>query len=185
MTRYRPLRCDLAAAALLAGLSGCGSTPPDARPPVQAVAQIELQRYLGRWFEIANFPMFFQRKCIGDTTADYALRDDGRITVLNRCRTDSGFIQAEGKAKVVEGSANARLRVSFFWPFHGDYWIIGLDPGYRWAVVGDPGRRYLWVLSRTPALEKGDLDAALAAARAQGYDLVPIRFTTHAPVTAP
>ena len=184
MTRHAVARPGLAFSALLMALAaGCSSTPDD-RKPVATVAQVDLQRYLGRWYEIANFPMFFQRKCIGDTTADYALRDDGSVSVSNRCRTDSGFIQADGKAKVADDSGNAKLRVSFFWPFHGDYWIIGLDPSYRWAVVGDPSRRYLWVLSRTPTLDKGDLDAALETARAQGYDLAPLRFTTQAPAAA-
>ena len=183
MTRHTPL-AKVAAAALLFGLAGCSNTPQDTRPTVLTVPQVDLHRYLGRWFEIASFPMFFQRKCIGDTTADYALRDDGSVSVSNRCRTDSGFIQADGKAKVADDSGNAKLRVSFFWPFHGDYWIIGLDPSYRWAVVGDPSRRYLWVLSRTPTLDKGDLDAALETARAQGYDLAPLRFTTQAPAAA-
>jgi apolipoprotein D and lipocalin family protein len=176
MTRPLPLHRCLAAALLIV-LAGCSSTPRDGRLPVQTVANVDLQRYQGRWYEIANFPMYFQRKCVGDTTANYALRDDGRVGVLNRCRTDSGFIEADGKASVVEGSANAKLRVTFFWPFHGDYWVIGLDPDYRWAVVGDPDRRYLWVLSRTPSLDKASLDVALAAARAQGYDLTPLRIT--------
>jgi apolipoprotein D and lipocalin family protein len=182
MTRSPFPRLGLAAALLIA-LAGCSTAPHDTRPPVQTVAQVDLQRYQGRWYEIASYPMYFQRKCIGDTTADYALRDDGRVGVLNRCRTESDFIQADGKASVVDGSANARLRVSFFWPFHGDYWIIGLDPDYRWAVVGDPDRRYLWVLSRTPSLDQTSLAAALAAAKAQAYDLAPLRYTTQSAAT--
>jgi apolipoprotein D and lipocalin family protein len=176
MIRQLPLRTGLAVALLIV-LAGCSSTPRDGRPPVQTVTQVDLQRYQGRWYEIASFPMFFQRKCIGDTTADYALRDDGRVGVLNRCKTESDFIQAEGKASVVEGSGNAKLRVSFFWPFHGDYWIIGLDPEYRWAVIGDPDRRYLWLLARTSALDPDKIEAALSTARAQGYDLAPLRYT--------
>jgi apolipoprotein D and lipocalin family protein len=169
------------ALALSVVLAGC-ATPPAATStaaPVRAVAQVDLQRYAGRWYEIAAYPMFFQRQCVGDTTADYTLRDDGRIDVLNRCRTTSGHAQARGVAWAVEDSRNARLKVSFFWPFRADYWVIGLADDYRWAVVGEPGRRYLWILARTPALSSADLESARAAARAQGYDLEPLRSTPH------
>ncbi len=101
----------------------------------------------------------------------------------NRCRTESGFDEAQGRATVVEGSNNARLKVSFFWPFRADYWIIGLDSEYRWAVVGNPNRKYLWILSRTPRLRQDLLDAALAAAAQQGYDLAQLRDTAQAPVS--
>lgn len=148
-----------------------------AEAPVAAVPQLELGRYAGKWFEIAAFPMFFQRDCVGDTTAEYALTPDGSVSVTNRCRTESGFDQADGKATVVEGSNNARLKVSFFWPFRSDYWVIGLDPDYRWAVVGNPNRRFLWILSRTPKLPPEMLDAALKAAADQGYDLKQLRYT--------
>jgi apolipoprotein D and lipocalin family protein len=82
-----------------------------------------------------------------------------------------------GSAYAVEGSGNARLRVSFFWPFHADYWVIGLDPDYRWAVVGEPRRRYLWILSRTPAMAPEDYARAVAVAREAGYDLSRLRMT--------
>jgi apolipoprotein D and lipocalin family protein len=86
---------------------------------------------------------------------------------------------------VVEGSDNARLKVSFFWPFKSDYWVIGLDPDYRWAVVGNPNRKYLWLLSRTPQLPKPLLDAALASASAQGFDLSQLRYTQQTPISVP
>jgi apolipoprotein D and lipocalin family protein len=146
-------------------------------PAVTAVAQVDLARYAGKWFEIAAFPMFFQRNCVGDTTAEYALAPDGNVSVTNRCRTESGFDEAVGKATAVEGGNNARLKVSFFWPFRSDYWVIGLDADYRWAVVGNPNRRYLWVLSRTPQLPKEQLDAALKTAVDQGFDLAQLRYT--------
>jgi apolipoprotein D and lipocalin family protein len=121
--------------------------------------------------------MFFQRNCIGDTTADYALTPEGVVAVTNRCRTERGFDEAQGKATVVEGSNNARLKVSFFWPFRSDYWVIGIDAEYRWAVVGNPNRKYLWVLSRTPQLSQEMLHAALETASAQGFDLSQLRYT--------
>lgn len=156
--------------------------PAMAQTPVASVAAVDLGRYAGRWYEIASFPMFFQRQCVGDTTAHYALDSDGRVAVTNRCRTESGFDEATGNATVVEGSANGRLRVSFFWPFRADYWVIGLDPEYRWAVVGNPNRKYLWVLSRTPQLAQPLLDAALASATQQGYDLQQLKYTQHTPI---
>ena len=146
-------------------------------PPVSSVSQVDLPRYLGRWYEIASFPMFFQRRCIGDTTAEYSAQPDGGITVRNRCRTEDGFIEADGKANAVADSGNARLKVSFFWPFSSDYWIIGLDPDYRWAVVGNPNRKTLWILARMPQLAEADWQAARAAAQAQGYDLTQLRLT--------
>jgi apolipoprotein D and lipocalin family protein len=148
-----------------------------AEQPVSSVASVDLARYGGKWFEIASFPMFFQRNCVADTTAEYMSAPDGAISVRNRCRTDSGFDEAVGKATVVEGFNNGRLKVSFFWPFKADYWIVGLDPEYRWAVVGNPNRKYLWVLSRSPQLAPPLLDTALASAKVQGFDLTQLRYT--------
>jgi len=164
----------------LAILLACLSLPALAQAPVASVASVDLARYSGKWFEIASFPMFFQRNCIADTTAEYTPAPGGAISVHNRCRTDSGFDDATGKATVVEGFGNSRLKVSFFWPFKADYWVLGLDPEYRWAVVGNPNRKYLWVLSRTPQLPPQLLEAALASANAQGFDLTQLRYTAQA-----
>lgn len=152
-----------------------------AQAPVVSVPSVDLARYSGKWFEIASFPMFFQRNCVGDTTAQYTPAADGALSVHNRCRTDSGFDDATGKATVVEGFGNSRLKVSFFWPFKADYWVLGLDPEYRWAVVGNPNRKYLWVLSRTPKLPSPLMEAALASATAQGFDLTQLRTTAQTP----
>lgn len=149
-----------------------------AAPPVQTVESVDLKRYAGMWYEIANLPMTFQRDCVGDTTAEYTLHPDGAVGVNNRCRTKDGDIDsASGTATAVEGSNNAKLEVSFFKPFKGDYWVIGLDPEYRWAVVGSPDRKYLWILSRSPQLQQEELDRALATAKAQGYPLDELRYT--------
>ena len=164
----------------LACLVGLGAALAQADSlPVQSVGKVDLGRYAGRWYEIASFPMFFQRRCIGDTTAEYALRSDGDISVVNRCRTEDGFDEVTGKAWAVDGTGNGQLKVSFFWPFRSDYWIIGLDDDYRWAVVGNPNRKYLWVLSRTPRLAGEALDRALQAAASQGFDLTPLKYTAH------
>ncbi len=168
------------AAALLLLLAAC-ATPPSG-PPVQTVAAVDLTRYAGTWYEIARFPNSFQdrsRRCEG-VTASYALRPDGQVAVTNRCRDasrDGTEAVATATAYAVEGTNNAKLRVTFFWPFYGDYWVIGLDPDYRWAVVGAPGRDYLWILSRTPTMAPADLAAARAAAAAQGFDLARLQDT--------
>jgi apolipoprotein D and lipocalin family protein len=153
----------------LAPLAMASDTPP---APVTTVAQVDLSRYLGLWHEAARLPMFFQKQCVSDVTAQYAALDNGKISVTNRCRTKDGtFDEAQGKASVVANSGNARLKVSFFWPFSGDYWIIGLDPDYRWAVVGEPKRKSLWILSRANPMAAGDLAAAKKLAQEQGYNL--------------
>ncbi|KAB2918400.1 MAG: lipocalin family protein [Dechloromonas sp.] len=149
----------------------------DDLPPVRSVGQIDLARYAGKWFEIAAFPMYFQRNCLGNTTAEYTLLDDGEISVRNRCRTASGFDEANGRAWAPEPMQTAQLKVSFFWPFRSDYWVVGLDPDYRWALVGNPNRKYLWLLSRTPQLPATEQERALQAAAAQGYDLGQLKFT--------
>lgn len=151
-----------------------------AEAPVTSVPAVDVARYTGKWFEIGSFPMFFQRKCISDTTAEYTPAANGAIGVRNRCRTESGFDESQGKATVVENTGNAQLKVSFFWPFKADYWVVGLDPDYRWAVVGTPNRKYLWVLSRTPQLPPALLAAALASASGQGFDLTQLRYTAQA-----
>jgi apolipoprotein D and lipocalin family protein len=169
---------------LVAQVFGTLSVVAMAQAPVVSVPAVDLARYSGKWFEIASFPMFFQRNCVADTTAEYAPAPDGGITVRNRCRTDKGFDDATGKATAVEGFGNGRLKVSFFWPFKADYWIVGLDPEYRWAVVGNPNRKYLWVLSRTSGLPPELLQAALASASAQGFDLSQLRYTPQATARA-
>ena len=143
--------------------------------PVTTVSHVDLDRYTGLWYEIAKIPNRFQRQCVRGTTAEYALREDGRITVVNRCLKEDGRTdEAKGVAKVVDTESNARLKVSFFsilgWrPVWGDYWVIGLDDEYQWAIVGTPDRKYGWVLARTPALDDGTMDDILDILKANGY----------------
>ena len=149
-------------ASLLAALFGCAG-PDRALPPLQTVPGVDLQRYAGTWYEIANYPHPFQEGCTA-TTADYSLRDDGRVDVLNRCRQgglDGELDEARGIARVVDTQSNAKLEVSFFRPFWGDYWIIELAEDYRYAVVGHPGRDYLWILSRSPTMAADDYQGIL------------------------
>lgn len=148
---------------------------------LQTVAQVDLEKYLGRWFDIASFPARFQKDC-RCTTADYDMSPDSNyIRVVNRCvkfkNGKSRISEARGKAFIVEGSGNARLKVQFFWPFRGDYYIIGLAVDYSWAVVGHPGRKYLWILSRESYMTTDSYNQALQVAREKGYDLKRIQRT--------
>ena len=161
--------------------AGCATTTTERLklPPLQTVPQVELQRYLGTWYEIASFPQRFQRGCTG-TTASYALRPDGEIDVLNRCRKGSlegKEDSAQGRARVVDPVTNAKLEVSFFRPFWGDYWIIDLGPDYEYAVVGHPSRDYLWILSRTPTMESAVYQGILQRLTAQGYQVERLNRT--------
>jgi apolipoprotein D and lipocalin family protein len=162
--------------ALIAGLFAAACQPPSGRsadaPPLQTVERVEIERYLGRWFEIARYDHGFERGCAG-VTADYALRDDRRIDVTNTCYKDGldGDVKtANGRARIADETTNAQLEVSFFGPFWGDYWIIDLDEDYRWAIVSEPQGRYLWILSRTPQMDEGTLQERLDWLEAQGFD---------------
>ena len=154
-------------------------------PPLETVAHVDLSRYVGTWYEIASFPQSFQRGCTG-TTATYELRQDGDVDVLNRCRKgslDGREKSAQGRARVVDRATNAKLEVSFFRPFWGDYWVIDLADDYSYAVVGHPGRDYLWILSRTPTMDSAVYDGILARLRAQGYEVERLNRTPQRPST--
>ena len=153
------------------------------------VPSVDLDRYAGRWLEIARFPNRFQKQCVSDVTADYARRADGRIDVTNRCLRQDGILdEARGVARVVDPTSNAKLKVRFapawlsVFPFGwGDYWIVGLAEDYRFAVVGSPNREYLWVLSRAPELPAEDWEEALQVARRNGFDVSRLLKTKQTP----
>lgn len=166
---------------LLGFIAALPAAPALASEPVASVPELELSRYAGHWYEIAHLPVSFQRQCAADITAAYSLRADGSISVLNACRTHGGEpVSAEGVARAVEGHPG-RLQVRFVpgwlswlplvW---ADYWVIALDPGYQWAVVGDPDRKYLWILSREPSMDAELFARLKAKAEAMGYDLAPL-----------
>ncbi|MDD2320704.1 MAG: lipocalin family protein [Geobacteraceae bacterium] len=138
-------------------------------PPPETVPKVDLSRYMGIWYEIARYPNTFQQEC-RNSTATYTLREDGTVTVVNRCRRDSGKEEAHGTAKVVDRTTNAKLKVTFFWPFYGDYWILALGTDYDYAVVGTPDRKYLWILSRTPEIEESRYQTLLVKIRELGFD---------------
>jgi apolipoprotein D and lipocalin family protein len=155
---------------------GCSATYPD----LPVVDQVDLDRYVGRWYEIASFPAPFQQNCVG-TRADYSLNDDGTIAVVNSCYDgsfDARLRTANGTARAVGGSNNAKLLVRFFL-FDGDYWILelGEDPDYGYAVVGAPSRDYLWILSRQPQLSQDIVDAILDRLPELGFEVERLEFT--------
>ena len=151
----------------------------DVLPEVRVVSEVDLNRYAGKWYEIASFPQRFQRGCTA-STATYTLRQDGEIDVINECRK-GGFegqqSRVKGRAWVVDPREPAKLRVRFFWPFSGAYWIIDLGADYEYAVVGHPDRAYLWILSRTPAMDEEVYQAILKRIDEQGFDLSRLRRT--------
>lgn len=141
-------------------------------PPLAVVESVNLNRYAGTWYEIARYPNSFQRNCV-DVTAEYSPRENRRVTVENFCREDqpNGRLRSiRGTARVVDTQTNAKLKVTFFWPFEGDYWIIELDADYSYAVVGEPSRNFLWILSRTPTLDEDLYQAILGRLPEKGYD---------------
>ncbi|MGW8162007.1 MAG: lipocalin family protein [Desulfobulbales bacterium] len=147
-------------------------TGKEPHPPLQTVNFVNLQKYAGRWYEIARYPHSFEQGCSA-VTADYALEKDGALRVTNRCLLadeDGKFKKAVGRAKVVDPETNARLKVTFFWPFYGDYWILLLDPDYRYVIVGTPSRKYLWILSRSPTIDRILLHKLIEEIKRMGYD---------------
>jgi apolipoprotein D and lipocalin family protein len=157
--------------------------------PLEVVPGVDLARYVGTWHEIARLPNRFQRQCVGDVTAKYALRDDGRLSVVNACRLADGSVdQAEGVARLASSTGpNSKLEVRFapawlsWLPFvWGDYWIIELAPDYSYSVVGTPNRRYLWILARDRALDSATLSGILARLNRLGFDTTRMIQTDHA-----
>ena len=147
--------------------------------PLETVPYVDLTSYAGKWFEIASFPQRFQKGC-HCTTAEYTLSDKDYVIVENRCNRDSingkeSYIK--GKAFVDANSGNAKLKVRFFWPFKGKYWIIELADDYSYAVVGHPNRKYLWILSRTSTMQDSLYQQILSKIKAKGFDISKLRKT--------
>jgi apolipoprotein D and lipocalin family protein len=175
-----------------------GATPPGAATALTPIPQVDVTRYMGEWYQVALYPNRFQSQCVADTTATYRLQDDGKIEVTNRCREASGaFDVATGLAQPAPGArladkqlAPATLRVSFLpawlrWTGigQGNYWVIQLASDYRYAVVSEPERQYLWVLSRQPRLSPDDDATIRTELQRQGFDLT--RLQAHPHGTAP
>jgi len=154
------------------GPVGNRDVPQPARP-------VDLSRYMGRWYEQFRYEASFE-KDMDEVTADYSLNADGTVNVVNRGRkpgNSGGFKQSVGKAKVADPATNAKLKVSFFRPFYGDYWVLDHDDDYDWSIVGEPSGRYLWVLTRTAHPSPATLDDLKARVKALGYDWSLVRVT--------
>jgi apolipoprotein D and lipocalin family protein len=153
---------------------------------VTVVPKVDLARYMGKWYEIAKYPNRFQKGCAG-ATAEYSLAPGGKgVEVVNRCVEEgSGGKErsVRGKARIVDSETNAKLKVTFFWPFYGDYWILALGADYEYAVVGTPDRKYLWFLARTPSVGDDLFARLVEEARQQGFD--PARIERSSPTSPP
>jgi len=148
-------------------------------PPLQTIQSLDVPRYMGTWFEIAKYPNRFQKQCVRNTSAEYSLKKDGTVKVLNRCQLASGDMdEAEGLVRQLGGPKSPKLEVRFapawlswlpmVW---GKYWVIDLDPTYQLVAVSEPSREYLWVLARTQQVDKAKYDALLQRLKAKGFDL--------------
>lgn len=177
--RQLALAAAVTAAVLLSGCAGvlAGRHPVGNSNVPEPAKPVELDRYLGHWFEIARYEQGFQKDCDG-VTADYTKRADGKIDVLNRCRKPDGKMKdAKGVAKIVDPLTNAKLKVSFFGPFYGDYWVLDHADDYSWSIVGEQSGRYLWLLSRSANPSESEKQALIARAAALGYDTSMLRIT--------
>jgi len=163
------MKKEIIAGTALAGIGIAALALATKNKPLKTVGHVEMERYLGKWYEIAKFPQSFEKGCT-DVTAAYDLRDDGKISVVNSCIKD-------GLPKVTEGVAsfddkeNAKLEIQFQWPFSGKYWIIALAPDYSYAVVGHPNRKYLWILNRKPAMDSMTYNHLVLLAASRGFDI--------------
>ena len=174
----------LSAASLLL-LAGCATImkpgPVGNTAVPEPAKSVELQRYLGRWYELARYEAPFQKGCEA-VTADYSLNADGTVKVINSCRqgsVDGKLKTATGKAKIVDTATGAKLKVSFFGPFYGDYWVLDRADDYSWSIVGEPSGRYLWILSRDPKPAPATRAAIYARVKQLGYDWSLVRETQH------
>ena len=176
---------------LIAALLGASAATaePAPLPPLATIARLDIERYMGTWYELARFPNRFQRDCAGPATAAYRLQPDGRVQVLNRCPLADGKTdEALGEARRVGDEGSARLQVRFapawlswlpmVW---GNYWVVDLDPAYQLSVVSEPKREYLWVLSRTPTVEPAVWAALMGRLREKGFDLDRLKRAGAAP----
>lgn len=154
------------------------SKTDDKQIQVKTVEYVDLNKYAGKWFEIARYPNKVQKKCVGEVTANYTLKNKKEITVINECLEKNGKTdRAVGKAKIIDEKSNAKLEVRFApnwlsWlpQVWGDYWIIDLDKDYQYAAVGDPDRDYLWILSRTPKLDTATYQGILRRVETMGFE---------------
>lgn len=159
---------------LVAGVVGCAHGPEP-----RTVERVDLGRYAGRWYEIARLPQGFEKGCAG-VTATYTLREDGKVGVVNRCeqgRVGGKSRDISGVARVTNAPANTKLKVMFFWPFEGDYWVFRLNDDYTTAAVGSPDRKSLWILHRSPEMSEEEYGALVGSLKSDGFPVEKLERT--------
>ena len=180
------MRFKSAFAAIALSIISLSTTTQAETAAPQAVDRVDIQKYVGKWYEIAHLPMYFQRKCIANINAEYSVNEDQTVNVLNSCRTANGeMISSEGVA-YPQNRGNSKLKVSFLpkglrWiPFtKGHYWVLRVDPEYKVALVGGPSNKYLWILSRQPQLDEATYESYLETAKHYGYDVTKLIKLPH------
>ena len=164
------MKKEIIATTALAGLGIAALALASKNKPLETVSHVDLEKYLGKWYEIAAFPQGFEKGC-SCTFAEYSLDDNGRIIVKNSCMKDGEHKVADGKASVTDKKTNAKLEVQFQWPFSGKYWIIALARDYSYAMVGHPNRKYLWILNRKPKMDDMTYNHLVLVAAGKGFDV--------------
>ncbi|TCM14432.1 apolipoprotein D and lipocalin family protein [Novosphingobium sp. PhB165] len=144
----------------------------------QPAKLVDVQRYMGRWYEQYRYEASFEKEMDG-VTAEYSLEHDGTVRVVNRGQRRGKWKESIGKAKIVDAATNAKLKVSFFGPFYGNYWVLDHDDDYQWSIVGEPSGRYLWVLTRDPRPSAELLSDIEGRVKSLGYDRSLLRRTQH------
>jgi apolipoprotein D and lipocalin family protein len=175
----------LCALPVIAEEAAPGNDRQPANSALSTVTALDVARYMGTWYEIAKFPNWFQKKCTGSTKADYSLKNDGTVQVINRCRLESGEMsEAIGEARQIRPATSPKLQVRFapewlaFLPFvWGDYWVIDLDEHYKLVAVSEPKKEYLWILSRTPKIDPNDYKNLLTRLSQRGFDVRKLEVT--------
>lgn len=176
-----------AAIGAVAGLGLYNYLKNISKPKLEVFPQVDLEKYLGEWYEIARLPAPFEKECYS-TKAVYEKNPDGTISVTNSCRINStqGKLKtAKGKAFISDPETNAKLKVRFVWPFSGNYWILDVGPDYEYALVGEPSRKYLWILSRTQTLDKIIIEKLVQKAINRGFNTHHLIFTRHTEALIP
>ena len=180
-----PLLATLLCLSVLGITSSCAADTPPAAGTLTTIPALDVNRYMGTWFEIAKYPNWFQRKCIGATRAHYSQQSDGTVQVINRCQTEhKEVIEAMGTARQMGPASSPKLAVRFapawlsFVPFvWGDYWVIDLDEDYQLVAVSEPKREYLWILARTAKVDPVRYQSLLTRLQQKGFDLDKLERT--------
>lgn len=148
-------------------------------PELEVVKNFEINQYMGKWYEVARLPQYFEKNCVG-VTAEYSLNSSGKVDVKNTCRKvscEGQVSESKGAARVVDPKEPSVLKVSFFWPFEGDYRVLELPADYSYAVVGSNDRTYFWILSRTPILSPKLIQEILGRFQLKGFDFNHVIMT--------